>query len=186
MRLQYDEWPGSSLNIRYSGDEQDVIASIKRVHEKVLPGFLMDYGRVNDRYDNLYKTENKAFAALQTVTWIILLISCIGIFSMSMFISFKRQKEFGIRKVVGASATQITRLHINHFIRVGLIANVIALPIAYFVMKGWLNGFAYKGEVSLFQFASFGILLLIFIALSAGYSAWKSGRMNPVDVIKAD
>ena len=97
-----------------------------------------------------------------------------------------RQKEFGIRKVVGASATQITRLHINHFIRVGLIANVIALPIAYFVMKGWLNGFAYKGEVSLFQFASFGILLLIFIALSAGYSAWKSGRMNPVDVIKAD
>jgi putative ABC transport system permease protein len=186
MRLQYDEWPGSSLNIRYRGNEQEVVASIKQVHEKVLPGFLMDYGHVNDRYDNLYKAENRAFGALQTATWIILLISGIGIFSMSLFISFKRQKEFGIRKVVGASVVQITTLHINHFLKVGLIANVIALPIAYFVMKEWLNGFAYKAEVSSFHFAVLGILLMIFVALSAGYSALKSGRMNPVDVIKAD
>lgn len=186
MRLQYDEWPGSSLNVRYSGNEQEVITSIKRVHEKVLPGFLMDYGRVNDRYDNLYKAENKAFEALQIATWIILLISSIGIFSMSLFVSIKRQKEFGIRKVVGASVAQIATLHVNYFLKIGLVANVIALPIAYYLLKEWLNGFAYKTDVSSLHFAIFGVSLLILVTLSAGYSAWKSGRMNPVDVIKAD
>jgi putative ABC transport system permease protein len=186
MRLQYDEWPGSCLNIRYSGQEEKVIATVKGVYEKVLPGFLVDYGRVNERYENQYAAESKAFVTMQAATWIILLISCLGIFSMSLFMSFRRQKEFGIRKVVGASVAQISILHINHFLKVGLIANMIALPVAYFIMKEWLNGFAYKAEISSVHFLGFGMMLLLFISLSAGYSAWKSGRMNPVDVIKME
>ncbi len=186
MRLPYDEWPGFCLNIRYSGLESDAIASIKEVYEKVLPGFLVDYERVNERYENQYVAESKAFATLKMATWIILLISCIGIFAMSLFVSVRRQKEFGIRKVVGASVVQIATLHVNYFLKVGLAANVIALPITYYLLKEWLNGFAYKTNVSLLYFASFGVFLLVLVTLSAGYSAWKSGRMNPVDVIKIE
>ena len=186
MRLQYDEWPGFCLSVRYSGLESDAIASIKEVYEKVLPGFLVDYERVNERYENQYVAESKAFVTLQMATWIILLISCIGIFSMSLFISVKRQKEFGIRKVVGASIAQIATLHVNYFLKVGLVANVIALPIAFYLLQEWLNGFAYKTNVSPLHFASFGVFLLVLVTLSAGYSAWKSGRMNPVDVIKME
>lgn len=186
IRLQYDEWPGYYLNVRYEGSESEVIASIKRVYEKVLPGFLVDYGRVNERYETQYIAENKAFVTLQMATWIILLISCIGIFSMSLFVSLKRQKEFGIRKVVGASVAEIAMLHINYFLKVGLIANLIALPVAYYLMKEWLNDFAYKTDVSAPYFAVFGFLLLVLVALSAGYSAWKSGRMNPIDVINME
>jgi putative ABC transport system permease protein len=186
LRLQYDSWPGYCLNVRYSGAESEIVASLKTVYEQVLPGFLMDYGRVNERYENQYVTERKAYNALQSATWVILLISCIGIFSMSVYISYKRQKEFGIRKVVGASVAQITFLHINHFLRIGFLANLLALPLAYYLMKEWLSGFAYKAETSLLQFVSFGLILLVLIILSAGYSAWKSGRMNPVDVIKME
>jgi putative ABC transport system permease protein len=186
MRLQYDEWPGFCLNVRYRDSESDAIASIKQIYEKVLPGFLVDYERVNERYENQYAAEGKAFTTLQMATWIILLISCIGIFSMSLFISVKRQKEFGIRKVVGASVAQIATLHINYFLKVGLVANLIALPIAFYLLQVWLNGFAYKTNVSTLHFAGFGVFLLVLVTLSAGYSAWKSGRLNPVDVIKID
>jgi putative ABC transport system permease protein len=119
-------------------------------------------------------------------TWVILLISCIGIFSMSLFISTKRKKEFGIRKVVGASIAQVAILHINYFLKVGLVANVVALPIAFYLLQQWLNGFAYKTEISSLHLVSFGVFLLVLVTLAAGYSALKSGATNPVDVIKTE
>ncbi len=186
MRLQYDDWPGFCLNVRYSGSEGQAIASIKKVYEKVFPGFLVDYDRVKDRYDNQYAAEHKAFVALQVATWIILLISSIGIFSMSLFLSFKRQKEFGIRKVLGASVIQIIFLHLNHFLKIGVMAGIVALPVSYFVMQLWLNGFAYQTNISSLHLVSVGLVLFVFVTLSAGYAAWKSGRMNPVDVIKME
>jgi len=186
LRLQYDEWPGNHLNIKYRGSEKEAIASIKNVYEKVFPGFLINYGRVNERYEGQYIAEGKAFSTLQMATWLILLISCVGIFSMSLFMSFRRRKEFGIRKVVGASVTQIASLHINHFLKIAFIANVVALPIAYYTLQSWLREFAYRTETSAFTFLTSGSVLLLIVVLSAGYSALKSGKMNPVDVIKME
>jgi putative ABC transport system permease protein len=186
MRMQYDEWPGYCLNVRYNGLERDVLAPIKEVYEKVLSGFLVEYERVNERYENQYVAENQAYATLRMATWVILLISCIGIFSMSLFISTKRKKEFGIRKVVGASIAQIAILHINYFLKVGLVANVVALPIAFYLLQQWLNGFAYKTEISSLHLVSFGVFLLVLVTLASGYSALKSGATNPVDVIKTE
>ncbi|MFM7431346.1 MAG: FtsX-like permease family protein, partial [Flammeovirgaceae bacterium] len=110
MRLQYDSWPGTCLNIRYHGGESEVISKIKKVYDRVLPGFPMDYERVSELYENQYKADQKAYNTLQAATWIIFLISCLGTFSMSVFMSIKRQREFGIRKIVGASVVQIAAL----------------------------------------------------------------------------
>lgn len=186
VRLQYDSWPGSCLNVRYQGVEGEVISKIKKVYEKVLPGFFMDYERVSERYDNQYKTDHKAYATLQTATWIILLISCLGIFSMSVFMSIKRQREFGIRKVVGASVSQIAALHISQFLRIALLGVFFALPIAYLAMQWWLGDFVYKTEISASAFLIPCVFLLVMVILSSSYSAWKSGRMNPIDVIKME
>lgn len=186
LRLQYDDWPGFHLYVKYRGLEKEVIPALKKVYEKVFPGALIGYSRVTERYEKQYNTESKAFSTLQITTWIIILISCIGIFSMSLFMSFRRQKEFGIRKVVGASVSQIAFLHINHFLKIALIANAIALPIAYYSMQLWLTEFAYRTEISLFTFLALGCVLLMLVVMSAGYSALKAGRMNPVDVIKME
>ena len=184
MRLQYDEWPGFCLNVRYSGSETEVIASIKKVYETVLPGFLVDYGRVDERYESQYATETKAFGTLQMATWIILVISCIGIFSMSLFLSLKRQKEFGIRKIVGASVEQIMFLQIEQFFKLLVIANILTLPLTYWLMKEWLDDFAYKTELSSWVFLGVTVVSLLLVVISAGYSSWKAGQMNPVDVLK--
>lgn len=186
IRLQYDDWPGYCLNIRYTGHENEIVQKIGKVYEQVLPGLLMEYGRVNERYENQYQAEKKAYNTLQLATWIILAISSIGIFSMSVFIANRRRREFGIRKVIGASLAQITVLQLNTFLKAAVVANVLALPLAYYITREWLQSFAYRTEVSPFLFLYFGLTLIALIILSAGYPAWKSGRMNPVDVIKLE
>ena len=93
-------------------------------------------------------------------------------------------KEFGIRKVLGATIRQIAGLHTGYFLRIGLLANIIALPVSYWLMKEWLTRFAYKTELSGVMFFEVAGILFLLVIVSSGYSAWKAGTMNPVDVIK--
>jgi putative ABC transport system permease protein len=186
MRLPWSDWPGSCVHIKINGPLDQTIASIKKKYEEILPGFLLDYSIIEDIYDNQYRGEKKAFTALQLSTWIIVLISSLGIFSLSIYISARRMKEFGIRKVLGATASQISFLHVSYFMKIALFANAIALPVAYWLMKEWLNEFAYRTYVSATLFLAVAVLSFLLVLISAGYSSWKSGRMNPVEVIKAE
>lgn len=186
MRLPWSDWPGSCVHIKINGPLDQTIASIKKKYEEILPGFLLDYSVIEEIYDNQYEGEKKAFTTLQLSTWIIVLISSLGIFSLSIYMSGRRMKEFGIRKVLGATANQITFLHVSHFMKIALLANTIALPIAYWSMKEWLNEFAYRTDVSVTLFLTVVMLSFFLVLISAGYSSWKSGRMNPVEVIKAE
>lgn len=186
MRLPWSDWPGSCVHIKINGPLHQTISSIKKKYEEILPGFLLDYSIIEEIYDNQYQGERKAFTTLQLSTWIIVLISSLGIFSLSIYMSARRMKEFGIRKVLGATANQITFLHVSHFMKIALLANAIALPITYWSMKEWLNEFAYRTDVSATIFLVVAVLSFLLVLISAGYSSWKSGRMNPVEVIKAE
>lgn len=186
MRLPWSDWPGNCVHIKISGPLDQTVASIKKKYEELLPGFLLDYSLIEDIYDRQYRSEKKTFATLQLSSWIIVLISSLGIFSLSMYLSARRMKEFGIRKVLGATANQITLLHVGHFLKIALLANVIALPIAYWLMREWLNEFAYKTDIDATLFCAIVLLSLLLVVISAGYSSLKSGRMNPIEVIKAE
>src|SRR5258708_10972498 len=186
MRLQYDGWPGYCLNIKIKQNVKETLAAIQLAYNHVLPDYLLEYDILEDRYEKQYSNETRAYTTLQAGTWIILLVSSLGIFSLSIYMSIKRMKEFGIRKVLGASVQQIAALHINHFLKIALLANIIALPIAYWLLKEWLDGFAYRTELNSLVFLMVACVLFFIVILSSGYSAWKAGRMNPVDVIKME
>lgn len=186
MRLPYDSWPGSCLNVRIEGALREALPLIKATYERVMPGFLPDVRIVEDMYDRQYQAENKALTALQVGTWIVVLISSFGIFSLSIYMSIKRMKEFGIRKVLGATIAQIAFLHVGHFLRIALIANLIAIPIAYWMMKLWLEEFAYRIELNGISFVGVAIVSFLLVIISAGYSSWRAGSMNPIDVIKLE
>jgi len=102
MRLQYDSWPGRCLNVKVSGSVKNALPKIKSTYEKIMPGFLVEYRLIEEVYDQQYQNENRTFTALQIGTWIIVVISALGIFSLSIYMSVRRMKEFGIRKVLGA------------------------------------------------------------------------------------
>jgi putative ABC transport system permease protein len=149
-----------------------------------MPGYLADARVVEDLHKRQYQDEDKAFSSLQIGTIVIMVISAIGIFSLSFYTSIKRFKEFGIRKVLGASVWQIASLQINDFVKVVFVANVFALPISYWLMNEWLDGFAYRTELNVFVFIGVMGISLVLVIVSGGYSALKAGSMNPVDVIK--
>jgi putative ABC transport system permease protein len=184
IRLQPDSWPGNSLNVKVQGLLSKTLPVITSTYEELMPGFLADARVVEDLYQRQYQDEDKAFASLQVGTLIIVLISALGIFSLSLYMSVKRMKEFGIRKVLGATVGQIATLHVNYFLRIVLTANIVALPVAYLLMKEWLDDFAYRTQVSSLLFLGVMSSSFLLAILSGGYSAWKAANMNPVDVIK--
>jgi ABC-type antimicrobial peptide transport system permease subunit len=112
---------------------------------------------------------------------VIVLLGVIGLVSMSIH---KRNKEIGIRKVLGASSQVIIKLFLNEFFTLVLIACVIAIPIAYFIMENWLNNYAYHINISLNPFIfSVGILIAITCFLIGGLT-WKTANVNPVKSMK--
>lgn len=184
IRLPYDSWPGNSLNIRVNSLTQ-TLPSIKSTYEKLMPGMLADTRIVEDLHERQYQNEDRAFASLQVATIVIILISAFGIFSLSFYMSVKRLKEFGIRKVLGASLGQIGWLHVSYFLKIAVLANVVALPFAYLLVEKWLGSFAYRTDVSLLVFLGVLCISCLLIIVSGGYSAWRAGSVNPVNVIKA-
>lgn len=186
IRLPYDDFPGMSLNVKVKGDLKEALAAMQSTYAKVLPGYLMDYRLIEEIYENQYREEKKALSALKLGTWIVLLISAFGIFSLSLFMSMKRMKEFGIRKVLGATVSQIAFLHISYFLRIAFIASAIALPVSHWLTEHWLNGFAYRTESGVIVFLTATLALIFMIILTAAYSTLKASRMNPVDAIKLE
>ena len=186
IRMPPDSWPGNSLNIRVGNSLAEAVPTIKSTYEKLMPGMLVDIRIVEDLHERQYQNEDRAFASLQVGTLVIILISMFGIFSLSFYMSVKRMKEFGIRKVLGASLSQIGWLHVSYFLKIVLVANAIALPLAYLLVEKWLSDFAYRTDSSLFIFLGVLCISCLLIVLSGGYSAWRAGNANPVDVIKVD
>ncbi len=187
MRLPWtNEYPDGFIYVRYTGDAKSVVQSIEEKYKAIMPGYPLNWFHVDELYNRSHEKENKAYASLQFGTLIIVLISVLGIFSMAMYMSVKRMKEFGIRKVLGASVTQISMLHMNYFVQLAFIACAIALPIAFTLIGEWLSTFAYRVGLSYVPFLLVVLASVVVVILSAGYSAWKSGRMNPVDVIKME
>jgi putative ABC transport system permease protein len=183
MRLPWSSWPGQCVHVRVNGPLDQTIERIKKKYAEILPDFLIDYRVVADMYDDQYQHERKAYAALNITMWVIVLIAAVGIFSLSIYLSMRRMKEFGIRKVLGATGAQIAGIQLNHFIIVAMIANAISLPLSYWIMQTWLNEFAYRVNLNLFWFFVIAFISFVIVVISAAYSSWKSSRVNPVEII---
>ena len=187
MRLPWtNEYPDRFIYVRYQREEGAIVKSIKEKYNAIMPGYPLFCRFVDELYNSTHEKESKAFASLQFGTLVIILVSMLGIFSMAAYMSVKRMKEFGIRKVLGASISHIFTLHIGYFVRLMLFSNFIALPIAYWLIKNWLETFAYRIEISYWPFLFVGLISMLLVVVSGSFSAWKSGRMNPVDVIKME
>lgn len=187
MRLPWtNEYPNGFVYVRYQGDETAVVKSVEDRYQAIMPGYPLAHRFVDELYNSRHQKESKAFASLQFGTLVIILVSMLGIFSMAAYMSIKRMKEFGIRKVLGASVIQIFTLHMNYFVRLMLFSNLVALPIAYWLIKSWLETFAYRIELDYWPFLLVGLTSLLLVLISGSFSAWKSGRMNPVEVIKSE
>jgi putative ABC transport system permease protein len=145
-----------------------------------------EYYFMDDTFDAMYKAEDRLSKIFTLFTAFTLVIACLGLFGLSTFMAVQRTKEIGIRKVLGATVTNITVLLSKDFIKLVIIAVVLASPVAWWAMNNWLQGFAYRINIGWWVFAATASAS-VFIALATiSYQAVRSALANPVKSLRSE
>ena len=169
-----------------AGDFSNTIASIEKSWNEVAPGQPFNYYFMDDSFNETYEAEERLGSIFIVFTILSILIACLGLFGLAAFNAEKRTKEIGIRKVLGASITQITyRLSIDFLKLVG-IAIFIALPLGWYAMNKWLENFSYRIEMSWWIFILAALLAVIISVLTVSFQSVKAAIVNPIDSLKTE
>jgi ABC-type antimicrobial peptide transport system permease subunit len=139
---------------------------------------------VDQEYDKLYRNEQVTAKLSNAFAVLAIMISCLGLLGLVMFSAEQRTKEIGIRKVLGATVSNIVRLLSQDFLKLVLIAFCIAAPLAGYVMNQWLQNFAYKIELSLWVFIASGATTLLVAMITVSVQAIKSAVADPVHSLR--
>ena len=150
----------------------------------LVPDYPFTYKMLSDEYNALYENDGVMTSIILWLTCLTISISCMGLFSLSLFIAESSTKEISIRKIFGASAASIFRMLVKDFTKWILIANVIAWPLAYYAVHVWLRNFAYAASVGIWIFVFSGCLALIIALLTVSYTVVKTSRANPADGLR--
>jgi putative ABC transport system permease protein len=163
---------------------QEILGSIENVFERFSPGYPFQYIFLDDLYESQYRSERQLGHLFRIFGAIAIFISCLGLFGLAAYTAEQKTKEVGIRKVLGASVSSIILLLSKQLTRWTLLANVIAWPVAYFLMRRWLNEFAYRIHIGLDIFVLSGIIALLLTVLTIGVQTARAAVANPVDSIR--
>ncbi|MGK9121106.1 ABC transporter permease [Olivibacter jilunii] len=169
-----------------TGMEKETIDRLRQLYQTFNPGFPFDYRFLDEEYQALYTSEQRVATLSGYFAGIAILISCLGLFGLAAFTAERRQKEIGIRKVLGASVNGVIALLSKDFIRLVVIAIVIAVPIAWYVMDKWLQNFAYHIGITWWMFALAGLLAVAIALLAVGAQSVKAALMNPVKSLRSE
>lgn len=168
------------------GDITGSIAHIKKVWESRFPGKPFVYEFLDERFGRLYAREQTQQLLFGVFAGIAIFISCLGLLGLSMFMAELRVKEIGVRKVLGASVSNLVVLLSNDFLKLVLIAIVIASPIAWYGMHRWLQEFAYHTEISAWIFIAAGALSAGIAMLTISFQSIKAALKNPIASLKSE
>jgi putative ABC transport system permease protein len=161
-----------------------IISYIENAYKEFNPQVPFSYYFLDDIFNNMHRRETKMGSLAAYFSVIAIFIACIGMFGLASFNAERRTKEIGIRKVLGASAPNIFIQLFKEFIKWVIIANAVAIPIAYYAMNKWLQSFAYRTDTSIWIFVlSAGIALFIAL-LSVSFQSVKAATANPVDSLR--
>lgn len=162
------------------------LAKVQQIWRKTLPQTPFDYTFMNDRMQGAYENDIILSQIINSFTLVAILISCLGLFGLSAFSAEQRNKEIGIRKVLGASVSGIVGLLSKDFMRLVVIAFIIAVPLAWWAMGQWLQGFVYRVSLSWWMFLSAAAAAMLIALLTVSFQAVKAAVANPVNSLKSE
>ncbi len=166
------------------GDLLSTIDYIKQTFEKHSTKYPFEYNFFDEIFNNIYKREQNEEIIFSLFAILAIFIACLGLLGLVSFIAVRRTKEIGIRKVFGASVPGILVMLLKDFIKLVLIANIIAWPIAYYFMNNWLQDFAYRTELSIGIFIVSGMITLAIACFTILYQAVRAAVVNPVNSLR--
>lgn len=175
---------GRNFSIRLSGNIPAAIDFLIGIWEKYNPDYPFEYSFLNEDFDSLYKSEEQLGEIFGVFSFLAVFIACLGLLGLASFAAEQKTKEIGIRKVLGATVTNIVSRFTFEFVKLILIANIIAWPIAYYGMNLWLNNFAYKSDITISIFISAGVIALLMAVATISFQAVKASLTNPAKTLK--
>ncbi|MCP4978713.1 MAG: FtsX-like permease family protein [Maribacter sp.] len=169
-----------------AGDFSSAIAGIEAIWNKMAPGQPFSYRFMDDAFNATYEAEQKLGRIFMVFTILSILIACLGLFGLAAFNAQKRTKEIGVRKVMGASVTQISYRLTTDFLKMVGVSILISLPIGWFVMNKWLEDFSYRIEIPWWVFAVAALLAIGIAILTVSYQSIKAAIVNPVKSLRTE
>ncbi|MCB0847355.1 MAG: ABC transporter permease, partial [Bacteroidetes bacterium] len=162
------------------------ISSLSKVHQEYNPEFPFEYQFVDQKYEQLYKSEMVISQLANIFAFIAMFIACLGLLGLATFTAERRSREISIRKVLGASVPELVVLLSGAFIRLVIVSVFISVPIGYFLMKNWLENFAYHTDLSVSLFIISGVMAIIIAWLTVSYQSIKAAILNPINSLRSE
>ena len=169
-----------------AGREKETLANLEKFYKRFNKGLPFEYRFLDEDYQQLYTSEERIAVLSRYFAGIAILISCLGLFGLAAFTAQKRQKEIGIRKVVGATASNLAFMLLKDFLKLVSIALVIAFPLSWWAMDQWLQGYAYRISVGINVFLITGVSVILITLLTIGFQAIKAAIANPVKSLTSE
>ena len=177
----------NAISIKISGQNiPSALATIKQTWQRYLPELPYQYTFLDENFATLYESEQRQETIFTTFACIAIFIACLGLFGLSAFAISQRVKEIGVRKVLGANTTTIVTLLSKEFLKLVVIAAIIAFPVAWFAMHNWLQDFAYRIHIQWWVFVIAGIAALFIALATVSFQAIKAALANPVKSLRTE
>ena len=179
--------PGSIIvaSVQANNDRR-TIAAIESLYEKYNPGFPFTFNFLDEAYQKQYDTETRMSALSKYFAGLASIISCLGLFGLAAFTAQKRRKEIGVRKVIGASVVNITTMLTKDFLQLTIISLLIALPISWWMMNNWLQGFAYRISITPYIFITAAVAVILITLFTISFQSIKAATTNPVKSLRSE
>ncbi len=169
-----------------AGKEKAAIQSLTQLYQQYNPGFTFSYRFLDADYQAMYAAEQRVSILSRYFAGLAILISCLGLFGLAAFTAQRRSKEIGIRKVLGASVGGVVLLLSQDFLKLVVIAILIAFPLSWWIAQSWLSGFAYRIAVGVDIFLVSGLSIIFITLCTVGFMSVKAALKNPVNSLKVD
>ncbi len=175
------------LSVKTTGkDAPKAIAAVEAQWKKYNAGFPFSYAFLDDTFNRLYSSEERTGTLFNVFAAIAIFISCLGLLGLAAYTAQVRTREIGVRKVLGASVSGIIKLLATDFVKLVIIAIVIATPIAWYAMNKWLEGFAYKINMSWMVFLVSGVIAMLIAFATISFQSIKAALANPVKSLRTE
>lgn len=193
--LQYEITPCIILNwayfcnqafIKVEKTNDNILASIEKTWKETFNTSVYSFNFLDDSIENEYATENFTFKGFTILSLLAIIIACLGLYSLMTFITLRKTKEVGIRKVLGATVPQITWLFLNKFILLVGLSFIIAAPVVHYFIERWLQSFTYHINLSIWMLLSGGVLTLVIAMVTSSLHSIKAAIANPIKSLKTE
>lgn len=176
----HTEWWYDEMSVKIAGNVGEAVRDVERIWSKHVPEYPFTYTFLDDHFDDLYKSDQQMSTVVSIIAVLSILIGSLGLFGLSAISVERRIKEVGVRKVLGASVSQLLVILSSHFARLILISFVIAAPVTYYFLSNWLENFAFRVSINPLIFMIGGMVAFVIAMVTISYHTLRAAYSNPV------